>query len=230
MPKSESSTARRAPLSRERLVAAAIDLLQDCGLDALSTRSLAQRLGVQAPALYWHIRNKAQLLVLVADEICARMQLPGRDRPFRERLRGIGSEYRRVLLAHRDAPRIFAEHAPAGPRRLQLYEEAVGVFLDRGFPLEEAAAMATFFRHFLLGMVGEEARQLDAEAPRASAVLGEELVRRGEDAPEHPLLARAAPVLSAIDSAQLFDLGLNVLLDGMELRATALGVAGGAGG
>lgn len=227
MPSSESSAAKRAPLTRERVVDAAIALLQECGLDALSTRGLAQRLGVQAPALYWHIRNKEQLLALVADAICVCMQLPARDLPFRARLGTIGSEYRRVLLAHRDAPRIFAEHAPLGPRRLQLYEEAVSAFLDRGFPIEEAAAMATFFRHFLLGMVTEEARQQRADTPGTSAVLGSDLGRRNETAAEHPLLMRAAPALAAIDSAQLFDLGLNVLLDGMELRAVALRAAAG---
>ncbi|HEY0335684.1 MAG TPA: TetR/AcrR family transcriptional regulator C-terminal domain-containing protein [Stenotrophomonas sp.] len=215
-------------MSQPLLVAAALELLQERGLDALSTRVLAERLGVQAPALYWHVHNKEALLGLVADQICARMQLPARALPFRDRLTGIGSEYRRILLAHRDAPRLFAEQAPLGPHRFQLYEEAVSAFLDRGFPLDEAVAMATFYRHFLLGMVTEEARQGEAGSIRASAaaVLGSDLAKR-DTATDYPLLHRAAAVLSSVGGEQLFTTGLNVLLDGMECRAASLSASAG---
>jgi TetR/AcrR family tetracycline transcriptional repressor len=222
---SSSSANRRNALSQERLVDAALALLRERGLDALSTRGLAQRLGVQAPALYWHIRNKEALLGLVADAICSEMQLPARDLPFRDRLTRIGLEYRRVLLAHRDAPRIFAEQAPLGPHRMQLYEEAVSAFVDRGFPLEEAVAMATFFRHFLLGMATEEARQqggVSSGASSAAAILGDDLAQRDAGAEEYPLLQKATRALSDISGERLFDIGLQVLLDGMESRAVAL--------
>lgn len=224
-PGETASAGSRAGLDRERLVEAAVDLLQEKGLDALSTRQLAERLGVQSPALYWHIRDKSELLGLVADAICARMQLPSRSRSFRGRLEDIAWEYRRVLATHRDAPRLFAELAPTGPHRMKLYDVAVGAFLDGGFAPPEAIAMATFYRNYLLGMVAEEARQAWSAHPgalRPAAALGVELARLGDESPDYPNLRGAAGLLAEIEPEELFRIGLKVLLDGMECRRTEL--------
>jgi TetR/AcrR family transcriptional regulator, tetracycline repressor protein len=220
-PDEAASVGSRAGLDRDRLVDAAIDLLQEKGLDALSTRQLAERLGVKSPALYWHIRDKSELLGLVADAICARMALPASNRSFRERLEDIAWEYRRVLVAHRDAPRLFVELAPTGAHRMKLYDAAVGAFLDAGFAPPEAIAMATFYRNYLLGMVAEEARQswsTHSNALRPTVVLGSELARLGDESPDYPNLSGAAELLAKIEPEALFRIGLKVLLDGMECR------------
>lgn len=220
-PEETASAGSRAGLDRQRLVNAAVDLLREKGLAALSTRQLAERLGVQSPALYWHIRDKNELLGLVADAICARMQLPSKDRSFRGRLEDIAWEYRRVLAIHRDAPRLFAELAPTGPHRMKLYDVAVGAFLDGGFAPPEAIAMATFYRNYLLGMITEEARQLSPAHPdalRPAVALGAELARLGDESTDYPNLRGAAGVLAEIEPEELFRIGLKVLLDGMECR------------
>jgi TetR/AcrR family tetracycline transcriptional repressor len=220
-----ASAGSRAGLDRQRVVEAAVDLLQEKGLDALSTRQLAERLGVQSPALYWHVRDKNELLGLVADAICARMRLPSKNASFRGRLEDIAWEYRRVLAAHRDAPRLFAEQAPTGPHRMKLYDVAVGAFLDGGFAPPEAIAMATFYRNYLLGMVAEETRQSWSAHPgalRPAAALGVELARLGHESLEYPNLRGAAGLLARIEPEQLFRLGLKVLLDGMECRQNEL--------
>ena len=192
-------------------------------MDAVSTRRLAERLGVKSPALYWHVRNKDELLGLLADVICARMVLPAPSRPFRARLEEIASEYRRVLIAHRDAPRLFAEQAPTGPHRIKLYDAAVGAFLDAGLAAPEAVAMATFYRNFLLGMIAEEARQLSPTRRgglRPTVALGAELSHLGDELRHYPNLHGAAELLTKIEPEKLFRLGLKVLLDGMECRVT----------
>ena len=217
--KSKQAATGRTGLSRERLTEEALKLLQESGLAGLSTRRLAERLNVQSPALYWHVSGKDELLQLVADAICAQMTLPANDRSPRERLEVIAHEYRRVLTAYRDAPRLFAEQPPVGASRIKLYDAAVGAFSDAGFPAADAIAMATFYRHYLLGMINEEVRDQqpgDIEAPYSAFALGVELERLGEAAHEFPNLAGAADLLTNMSPARLFVLGLKVLLDGLE--------------
>ncbi|HGE7262434.1 TPA: TetR family transcriptional regulator, partial [Serratia marcescens] len=64
---SEKNTAMR--LTRETVLRGALALLNEIGIDALSTRRLAQHLGVQSPTLYWHFKNKAELLKAMAETI-----------------------------------------------------------------------------------------------------------------------------------------------------------------
>lgn len=217
--KSTQAASGRAGLSRERLIEEALNLLQESGLTGLSTRRLAARLNVQSPALYWYVSGKDELLQLVADAICAQMSLPPNDRSPRERLEVIAHEYRRVLTAYRDAPRLFAEQAPVGSNRIKLYDAAVGAFADAGFPAADAVAMATFYRHYLLGMIVEEVRDKqrgDIDAPFSAFTLGIELKRLGKATHEFPNLAGAADLLMSMSSERLFALGLKVLLDGLE--------------
>jgi TetR/AcrR family tetracycline transcriptional repressor len=218
------ATAGRAGLSQQQLVDEALALLQEAGLAGLSTRRLAQRLGVQSPALYWHVRNKDELLRLVADAICAEMALPDAALPPRTRLEAIAREYRRVLTGHRDAPRLFAEQPPVGRHRIALYDAAVGAFLDGGLPAPDAVAMATFYRHYLLGMITEEMRGQapgGGEAPFDALALGVELSRHADAAREFPNLAGAAKLLTSISPQRLFDIGLKALLDGIDTQLHA---------
>lgn len=220
-PPRERGTA--AGLDREQVIAAALELLQDGGLAAISTRRLAERLGVRSPALYWHVRDKQELLALVADAICVRMALPSEGQPSRERLKAIAREYRRVLLAYRDAPRLFSEQPPVGPHRMKLYDAAVGALLDAGYPIGEAVALATFYRHYLLGMITEEVRAL-ARSP--ASALGIELQQTGDAGRDYPNLAGAASLLRDLAPADLFETGLDVILDGFERRAAEPAAAG----
>lgn len=218
------ATAQKSPLSRERLIEAALDALQENGLGGVSTRNIAERLQVQSPALYWHVRNKDELLQMVADAICGQMDFPDRMRSPRERLETIAHEYRRVLLAHRDAARLFAEQPPTGPNRIRLYELAVGAFVDEGFSSTDAVTMATFYRHYLLGMITEEAREQahgKREAPVSAYALGVELSTLDQASADYPHLAGAANALTTIDPDRLFDVGMKILLDGVQAQRHA---------
>jgi TetR/AcrR family tetracycline transcriptional repressor len=215
----------RGQLSREQLVEEALLALARDGLAGLSTRRLAERLNVKSPALYWHVRNKDELLQMVADAICSRMQLPDPGLPYRERLSGIAHEYRRVLVSHRDAARLFAEQPPTGPHRMKLYDAAIGAFRDAGFALSEAVAMATFYRHYLLGMITEEVRGRwsgGMAGPFPPFALGMELKNMHRAPADCPHLAEASGYLAGIRPEELFVTGLEVLLDGIQQRVARL--------
>jgi TetR/AcrR family tetracycline transcriptional repressor len=98
----------------DRLIAAGFDQLEEDGLDSVSMRRLADRLGVQAPALYWHVSDKAELLGLMAREIYAEAfeTMPNASN-WREWLQLYGMTLRRTYAKHRDGARLCAVATPA---------------------------------------------------------------------------------------------------------------------
>ncbi|HKA13077.1 MAG TPA: TetR/AcrR family transcriptional regulator C-terminal domain-containing protein [Candidatus Dormibacteraeota bacterium] len=120
---------------RERLVSAALEVLDEAGLEGLTMRSLAERLGMRAASLYWHIRDKDQLLGLLAEAIVAEVPEPASDLPWRAQLEAFATDYRDVLRSHRDGARVVMAAQPAAPR---LYEGLVRSMLAAGFNGEVA--------------------------------------------------------------------------------------------
>jgi TetR/AcrR family tetracycline transcriptional repressor len=201
------------------VVHAAIALLDEEGLDGLTTRALATRLGVQSPALYWYVRDKGELLDLVADAICAPALAASpaltADVGWRERATTGLRLYRAVLRSHRDAPRLLAERPPVGPIRRRLADDAVGFVLRAGFTEAEAAVVSLLLGDYVISIVSEEIR-IEAQAAHGTVE-----PTTPQDAQEFPNLARLAPHLAAVDPDMLFETGLEILLDGLEQRLHA---------
>ena len=106
-------------LSRETVIRAALDLLNEVGVDGLSTRRLAERLGVQQPALYWHFKNKRELLDALSRQMLVERHTRGIPQPgehWRAFLHDNAMSFRRGLLAYRDGARIHAGTRPDGPQ------------------------------------------------------------------------------------------------------------------
>ncbi|HZM78360.1 MAG TPA: TetR/AcrR family transcriptional regulator C-terminal domain-containing protein [Candidatus Limnocylindrales bacterium] len=146
-------------LDRERIVTEAIALLDENGLDGLTLRKLAGRLGVQAPTLYWHIRNKAELVDALADAILseplAAMKAPEEGQPWREWLIDVARRQRRAMLAHPDGARVVsAAHTSATLAALS--ERTMRTLVDSGLPLREARLTVLVTQKFTLGHVLEE--------------------------------------------------------------------------
>ncbi|HHU1358922.1 TPA: tetracycline resistance transcriptional repressor TetR(A), partial [Escherichia coli] len=98
-------------LQPNTVIRAALDLLNEVGVDGLTTRKLAERLGVQQPALYWHFRNKRALLDALAEAMLAENHthsVPRADDDWRSFLIGNARSFRQALLACRDGARIHA--------------------------------------------------------------------------------------------------------------------------
>jgi AcrR family transcriptional regulator len=146
----------RAGLDRERLVRVALALLDEVGLDELSMRRLAERLGVTAAALYWHVRDKNELLGLLADAISAEMPLPDPGRPWRAELEALARGARRVALAHRDAARILVATLPTGPHRLRAIDAVLGLLIRAGFAPTDAADVAYVLNVYGIGFMLDE--------------------------------------------------------------------------
>jgi TetR/AcrR family transcriptional regulator, tetracycline repressor protein len=100
---------RMGGLTRERLVEAALELIGEEGLDALSMRALADRLEVKAASLYWHVRDRRELLELLAESILESVSRPGRAVGWRAGVLATGEALRRRVAAQKDAAQILLE-------------------------------------------------------------------------------------------------------------------------
>ena len=177
---------------------AALDLLDEVGLDAVSTRRLAQRLGVEQPSLYWHFRDKGQLLAAMAEAAMtphAQAPLPTpEDEPlawFRENARSL----RRTLLRRRDGARLHAGSRPAGDD-LGRITHKLAFLTTHGLP-EPVARMALLAAgRFTVGSVLEEQADLAQDAG-------------DHDTTVEPDSARA------VDHDAAFEAGLELLTDGL---------------
>jgi AcrR family transcriptional regulator len=225
------SPAPRQFVTRDQIVHEALGLLDEVGVDGLTTRRLAERLGIQSPSLYNHVRDKQELLTLVANAICQEVGPPPARAAWNSQLWAIGNDYRRVLLRHRDAARILLATLPLGPNRLQLIERVLAVLRSAGFSPTRAADAANIFNVFVTGFVQDETRAL----PRTDLAEGtlEELNQQVRQsfkslpADRYPSLVALADELVESDMDRQFSFGLNALLSGLEaclsLRASHKG-------
>jgi TetR/AcrR family tetracycline transcriptional repressor len=151
-----SSPQRPPALHLDQVVSAALELLDEVGLDGLTMRTLADRLGVRAASLYWHLRDKEELLGLLAEAINAQTALPIPGATWRAKVEAAAAEYRRVLLAHRDSARIVTGRFGPGPETMRRIEATLRIFVDAGFSLADAADAGYLVANFVPGFVAEE--------------------------------------------------------------------------
>src|SRR5271166_1411353 len=129
-------------LDRKTVARAALHLLDEVGLDGLTVRRLARDLGVQAPALYWHFKNKQELFdemaTLVFVDAIGEIGLPSKDGTWQGWAAEFGKWLRRILLRHRDGARMFSGRFLTGKTLYETMEVALLKFIDAGFSLREA--------------------------------------------------------------------------------------------
>jgi TetR/AcrR family tetracycline transcriptional repressor len=215
---------RRPPLDRGQVVRAAIGLLDEVGLDGLTMRRLAERLGIQAASLYRHVKDKDELLVLLADEISAEIAGPGPSGSWRSRLAEMARNVRRGLRTHRDGARLLASTAPFGPRRLGHIETVLSILRSAGLGKRDAARAAHLLNNFVTEFVADEDR-FDAFAVAAGSrrkVLAEvRKLFRSLPRDRYPVLVDLADDLAEDDADGLFEFGIAVWIRGVEPLARA---------
>ena len=147
-------------LTKAGIVQAALGLLDDAGMDGLTVRALAARLGVQAPALYWHVRNKQALLDEMATQIWRQIGevmagLPA-DLPWRELMTTYAVTVRRELLAHRDGAKAFSGTTLTDPDVVRRQDVTLQDLISQGFTLPDAVRGLLLINNFTIGFCVEE--------------------------------------------------------------------------
>ncbi|MFF4817513.1 TetR/AcrR family transcriptional regulator [Kitasatospora sp. NPDC001309] len=173
MPENDSATpahhATPPALTREALAQAALRVLERDGLAGLSMRKVAAEVGVKAASLYWHVRNKDELLDLLNDAIIASAEPPPREGGWRVQMRGYCWNYRRLLHENRDAAKVMAGRLAPGPHMLGLLDDQLDRLREAGFYDTHAALTTYLLSSFVQGFVLQEQSPLSAaEAQGAS--------------------------------------------------------------
>jgi len=209
-------------IGRDRIIDEALLLLDEVGIDKLSTRKLAERLGVQQPALYWHFRSKSELLDAINSEMLLRYHSDRLPKPGQDWVTftlANARSIRKTLLTVRDGARLTAGTRPSVAEFADV-EKVLQLYVDTGFSAEEAFGIAICVTRYVVGYVLEEQgererKQMDQNAPSTDFV--------AELAP-FPLLAQALETfhsVGTVNTEAVFESGLSYLLAGMQEKLRA---------
>jgi TetR/AcrR family tetracycline transcriptional repressor len=210
--------AQRSPkLDKKQVVATALRLLNEVGLDGLSLRAIAKELDVQAPALYWHFKNKQALLDEMATEMYRRMVADSGPAPgagWQERLLGANRGLRAALLGYRDGAKVFSGSRFTGTEHAVRMEAELRALTEAGFTLPEAVRATATAYLFTIGFVTEEQGVQPLTGERREGYDVEERAARMADFP----LAAAAGAELFEGYEEGFEEGLRLVIAGIEAR------------
>ncbi|APU16592.1 TetR/AcrR family transcriptional regulator [Actinoalloteichus fjordicus] len=232
-----SRTAREGQgLSRERIVAAAIEIADAEGLDAVSMRRIADQLGSGTMSLYRHVAGKDDLTVAMTDAVTSAYAYPAADGlDWRERMYVLARHDWNMYEAHPWL--LFADMTatpPFGPAGLRAMEWALSALEPLGLPLEESARAIMTINKFLQGSARSElSERTGGTRPEADPVdPGSRWQARlaGVDLTDHPRLRELAALQGVGAGRPWFDSGLELILDGIEARSRAVAGPSGATG
>ncbi|MFI5893161.1 TetR/AcrR family transcriptional regulator C-terminal domain-containing protein [Actinoplanes sp. NPDC051513] len=202
-------------LTSDAIARAALAALNEVGLDGLTMRVLAKELGVQAPTLYWHVKNKQELLDAMADLLAAEategLEAPRRDETWQDWLVALAVRNRRTLLRYRDGARVAAGAYSAHPAVLRTVELILRTLQDAGFEPATAARAFPVILHYTIGFTIEEQARAGAAYERNPYAGGLRV-----DAERYPLTAGAAGDLYDEDTDANFEYGLRIVLSGIS--------------
>ncbi len=210
---------KRSPLSRERIVATAIDYVDEHGIEALSMRHLGKAMGVEAMSLYNHVAGKDELLDRMADVMAEEMtQSAGSAQSscgWRDALRGRAHAFRAVCARHPWAGLLLDTRLNASPTRLSYYDSMLGVLLASGFDPQQAVRAFLVMDSYLYGF------EVQLRASRATQASNDEMATRlNRELPDgiYPNLKRVSTFVAdnGYDQETDFDAGFELILNAIE--------------
>ncbi len=223
MGRTTTSAKTRAPLTRERIVDAALRVMDTEGLDAVSMRRVAREVGVEAMSLYNHVEDKDDLLQGICDRVMAGYDFPEETGDWAEQCRAAARSWRRVLQAHPDIMRVFAEShgpAPTSLDSLRPMEHAMRLIRAGGLSDKDTVQAFHVFGGFIQGFVMMEGGTIGAHGDAAS-FKGEsfqEAVASMLPAADFPTLLAVAPYFAACSADDQFEFGLDLLIEGLRAK------------
>ena len=210
--------ASRTPLSRDRIINAAATVADGAGLAAVSMRSVAKVLGVEAMSLYHHVPSKEALLDDLADWVFARIELPEVGESWREAITVRARSARSVLTAHPWALGMMESRPNPGPALLAHHDRLLGVFMTEGFSAALATHAFSAIDAYVYGFALTETSLPFEPGDGAEEAFAAKVAAPAE---LYPHIARSRAELfggGGYAFADEFDYGLELLLEGLERR------------
>ena len=218
----------RTPLSKERVLDAAVALADEGGIDALSMRKIAQSLGVVPMALYKHVANKNELLDGMIDVLVGEIDPPADDTDWKTVIRRRVLSARRMLLRHPWASEVIESRMKARatptPVVLEYLDSMIGIFRAGGFSIDLVHHAMHVMGSRLMGFSQELFVDNSDREPDPDAMPPEEMAARYPHITELAMAVahdQESVVGSGCDDQFEFEFALDLTLDGLErLRGT----------
>jgi AcrR family transcriptional regulator len=223
----EAERPRREPLSRERIIQAALAIMDLEGLDAITMRRVGRELGVEAMSLYNHVHDKDDLLDGITEEVLREFRMPSAE-DWWEAARLAAHEFRRLLLAHPNVITLLTEREKpfTNTDSLGVYEFTLDLFRSAGLSVPDAAKAFHVFGGYILGSVTMElGLMVGGPSDEAHAQAHQEMARLVA-AGDLPRMSEAMPYLVDCDLDEQFDFGLDLLIEGLRARVAGSGEVG----
>jgi AcrR family transcriptional regulator len=212
-------TRRRGPrpvLSLDAIVEAALDQLRDGGIDSVTMKTVAERIGVGTMSLYYYVPDKAALLCSMVGRLYSGITLPDGSMPWRERIEQLANQ---VFEVHLNAPGLDPHHVlmlPMSDSLTGTIDVALHIWLEAGLPAEEAmlATRAVFGLASEFGAFAARRQQLEREHPELDSRIGAEMTggRR------FLFVEQLGPSGIAVPYVEVYRYALTVMLDGIAAR------------
>jgi AcrR family transcriptional regulator len=210
--------APRAPLSRDRVLRAAIELADQEGFESLSMRKLAQALGVEAMSLYNHVANKGEILDGMIDIVFGEIDLPAED-DWKLAIRQRCISFRKALSLHPWALVLMESQHNPGPATLKHSDAVLGRLRGAGFDVVAAAHACSVLDSYVYGFALQErrlpfnsAKEMDVPAVE----LFEQMTALAHAYPHLAEMAQGYALTPGYTYSSEFEFGLDLILDGLD--------------
>jgi AcrR family transcriptional regulator len=218
-----SSARAPGPLTRDRVLGAAVALADRDGVGSLSMRRLARELGVEAMSLYHHVPGKQALLDGMVDLVFGEIDLPSGD-DWRAAMRRRAVSAREVLSRHPWAIALMESRRTPGPANLRHHDAVLGCLRRAGFPVALAAHAYSLLDAYIYGFALQEASLPFTTAEETAEVARSIMAEVPAGAYPHLTELAVEHVLQpGYDYGDEYQFGLELLLDGLERAAAAAG-------
>ena len=218
------------PLSKERVLHAAVALAARDGIESLTMRKLAEELEAGAMSLYHYVPNKEELLDGMVDIVFGEIELPSSDVDWRTAMRQRAISTREVLNRHRWAVGLMESRATPGPASFRVHNAVLGYLREGGFSVELTIQAYSVLDAYIYGFALQE-KSVPFESAEESAAVAQEQARQFAELAEErqsASLAEEFPYLAEVvaghvaevgyDFAAAFEYGLDLILDALEAR------------
>jgi AcrR family transcriptional regulator len=210
----------RMPLSRERVLRAAVALADKDGVGSLSMRKLAKELGVEAMSLYHHVANKDDILDGIVDVVFGEIDIPA-ETDWQAAMRHRAISARKALQRHPWAIGLMDSRSTPGPATLRHHEAVLRTLRNAGFSVEMAAHAFSVLDSYIYGFALQET-SLPFETSDELAAVAETIL---EDMPtdEYPHLTEMAvehALRSGYDYGDEYEFGLDLIIEGLDSAVT----------
>ncbi len=230
MKRSELGTATHVPLTKERVLQAAVELAAREGIESLTMRKLADELGAGAMSLYHYVPNKEELLDGMVDIVFGEIEPPSTEVDWKTAMRQRAVSTREVLNRHRWAVGLMESRTTPGPASLRLHNAVLGCLREGGFSIDMTIQAYSVQDAYIYGFALQE-KSLPFDSAEESAAVAEEQVRQFAELAEErqfAALAEEFPYLAEVvaghvakvgyDFRSEFEYGLDLILDALEKR------------